>query len=957
MCSKLAATRHFLKTDCAMAASYMMLEGTRGTSTVLAGAQNGNRLAAAVMQQLQKSKLLEHLPTLITDAALQLQAVAGVWPASVQAADKARFELMLSCGLPPGKFAQDHAIKTYQVLRCVDKLLSVTSTDSVLSADRVLATQHLVLASWQYLSTVLPGRQSGGEPSTGQGVSVPTEFQQQLARISTEFAESCTAAVDTALEHDPSVSATPGKVPAGIRMTPEIMTAHAAVLSRHHIECTALWMAILQFMLNMMQEQQQGSNATAGPSQQSPSGLAFKQVPAPLDRLLQQLGVSSSAAIWAATQRLADYQNSSMQSSKQIEAHLSSFTHRLLNMQSHSKAFLLNSTAPTLSQPLLQELQQQLQLYLLLPSMLLQRVVDSPSTGDGYPFRCTQECNAAHSFNSFYQKVLCEGPASLHQHMTGQMRPQAQLGPNPSAARPEAHVCMPAGVHAGQLQLLGQLVPKLLQLWDMAIWTASGGKSNPASEAATNTNSHGNRGCGAGNSCVAGSSSSNKGRSDMDQMVQALKAVGDLALNMADYFPAPQAGPKGCQASSSASAAAAGAGQLCALLESICRLEGAVAKHFRSAMQAEGPSFSKRVSSSTAAQALGGQLAKNVSSGISSVLISSHEGSELALQPLVLTIIAHSKPGSKPCKQLCSLLATMLKGALRDSCSSSKNLTFNAMPSSTQEVLEGLPGGTASVASFCQGLMIVNNSSLCAATQVVCAALKAAAGSGRSIACQAASVAAESNSSSSNVSDSSNSSARSPSDVADAMSLLALLGRCCLITSDAATPSLLDGMITAAICTNLGPVLDAGIAWLTAGSNAAQLEALGYNTEHMTQGLHSAATASIAARAAVDETGTSADAPALMAQLQQQLLAVGWALTNLAYPGACNNPTCTNITGPLESSLVQGSISRCSNCRAARYCSKSCQRAAWKRHKPVCKELTAAAAAATAVAGKDDDAV
>ena len=45
------------------------------------------------------------------------------------------------------------------------------------------------------------------------------------------------------------------------------------------------------------------------------------------------------------------------------------------------------------------------------------------------------------------------------------------------------------------------------------------------------------------------------------------------------------------------------------------------------------------------------------------------------------------------------------------------------------------------------------------------------------------------------------------------MSLLALLGRCCLITSDAGTPSShLDGFISAGIRHKIGPIMGTGIA-------------------------------------------------------------------------------------------------------------------------------------------------
>jgi hypothetical protein len=57
----------------------------------------------------------------------------------------------------------------------------------------------------------------------------------------------------------------------------------------------------------------------------------------------------------------------------------------------------------------------------------------------------------------------------------------------------------------------------------------------------------------------------------------------------------------------------------------------------------------------------------------------------------------------------------------------------------------------------------------------------------------------------------------------------------------------------------------------------------------------------------------------------------------------CNNPGCLNLGGLSEAALVAGAGSRCSGCRACYYCSRECQLAAWRLHKPVCKRLRIAA--------------
>jgi hypothetical protein len=87
---------------------------------------------------------------------------------------------------------------------------------------------------------------------------------------------------------------------------------------------------------------------------------------------------------------------------------------------------------------------------------------------------------------------------------------------------------------------------------------------------------------------------------------------------------------------------------------------------------------------------------------------------------------------------------------------------------------------------------------------------------------------------------------------------------------------------------------------------------------------------------------------ASLTALVQQLHATGGMLNYIAVPHFCNNPACGNISGPTEVQLVSGRSCICAGCCTARYCGRDCQRAAWKQHKPVCKALAAAAAAATA---------
>jgi hypothetical protein len=74
---------------------------------------------------------------------------------------------------------------------------------------------------------------------------------------------------------------------------------------------------------------------------------------------------------------------------------------------------------------------------------------------------------------------------------------------------------------------------------------------------------------------------------------------------------------------------------------------------------------------------------------------------------------------------------------------------------------------------------------------------------------------------------------------------------------------------------------------------------------------------------------------------------LGVSLTSLAFQYACNNPTCSNLSGPQELQLVNGRSCMCGGCRVAHYCSRACQRQHWKAHKAVCQAIAAAQAAKT----------
>jgi hypothetical protein len=129
-----------------------------------------------------------------------------------------------------------------------------------------------------------------------------------------------------------------------------------------------------------------------------------------------------------------------------------------------------------------------------------------------------------------------------------------------------------------------------------------------------------------------------------------------------------------------------------------------------------------------------------------------------------------------------------------------------------------------------------------------------------------------------------------------------------------------------------------------------QLTALGYQPEQLRQQLGVAAAALLAYMSDLPDwlairTDDSATV-ATLKQIQEQLQAAGMVLVNFAHPHVCNNPACGNLCGPSEAQLVGGRSCICGGCCIARYCGRDCQRAAWRQHKPVCKALAAAAAAA-----------
>jgi hypothetical protein len=135
--------------------------------------------------------------------------------------------------------------------------------------------------------------------------------------------------------------------------------------------------------------------------------------------------------------------------------------------------------------------------------------------------------------------------------------------------------------------------------------------------------------------------------------------------------------------------------------------------------------------------------------------------------------------------------------------------------------------------------------------------------------------------------------------------------------------------------------------WLQASSTAQQLVAAGYELQNLLQHVEAAMLA-FTAPARRSRSGT-----AFLQEAVQQLQAAGSAMCSFAVSCLCNNPSCSNLSRLTEVGVVSGRSCVCGGCRVARYCGRTCQRAVWKQHKPVCAALAAAAPATATMAAAD----
>jgi hypothetical protein len=958
-CSSLAATSNTYKEAAAVYEAHTLLaslcdagilppctHSSTAATHVLRPAITG--MAKDIKQQLLASTLL------LTNAALQLQAAAGVRAVTETQQDPA-------CSTPshPVSRAENQAVNMISLMFMIHHLTPVFSDSSNIGASCLMPAQHLAHASWQYLSTVpglQPSQQDGqtaSSSSSSQHSTVLTEAQLALSSLAWELTGISSNAVSAALESQHPVShaasastnqsAPVGREagsPQGFR-TPQASTADAAVRTRHYMECLCLQVVHLQLALlikyHQRQEQQQrrASSSAAGSSAEQAVSDLGPQLPAPLQRMLRQLGCRPHAALWHALCMAHDDSNSSC---KQIEEDIIQLTRRFGALRNHSKKFLIDSTPSDLPQSLLLETQQHLHLHKLLPGVLLQWVADKPSSSSNYSQSCHQAGRAAVASGNLYHRVLQDGPASLYQHMTGhsQIRPQLSIPMNlPADLQLTTVVPISADVLESQLQLLEQLLTNLLQLWR----TKHGGKVQPAS---ISSNS---------NSSVSSSSNQYTGRSEVDSdLLQAVYYAGSLTFVTAELPPAQESTLETAdiaEARKQYTSAASSTAGLCSMLENVSRMElaadqqAAVAAMMATARRFPASNNTQRWKEEPLHWSLHERFRKLAG---------------IQAGPLVDPILAHYGPGSKPCMQLCSLLATMLKCSAWDSCCPEALASDAAAdsPGAFRPVIYA----EANRAAVCGAACAVVEA---ATAQVTVCQVPASGASGSSSTCNGSSRGAE-----------------------VVLPWLVLLGRCCLqwgqfiqaelSKAEAAGMSAADirlfgaGLLAAlrgeglpqvasstaaglhsgqraSIVQNVEAAVAIGKAWLSAGSHATQLAVLGYDAEGLMQQLCSAEASVKISKACIGLSG-GAQPDDVLQELQKQLQSVGMVLTSFAQPIACNNPLCSNPAEFSEAELVQSKTSRCSGCRAAKYCGKQCQVSHWKQHKHVCKQLAAAAATA-----------
>jgi hypothetical protein len=560
---------------------------------------------------------------------------------------------------------------------------------------------------------------------------------------------------------------------------------HAAVRTRHHIECLCSYIATLLLVLLIKRHQQQCSSSGADP--QAPQQLlteVVSKIPAPLQTLLQVLGCRS-ATLAQAMQLSNDspaWHCIEGSAYKAFELQLCGMVAGLYNLCRHSKAYLSSNPA---NLPVL-ELQQHVQLHLLLPSVLLDWVAGKPSSDSNYSDCCMCALQAANMSSA----VLRCGPATLRQHMDAISQPEPQspaLVPlQPASFEENMVVRIPAEFYARQVQLLGELLPNLQQLWDKSLTqeplsAASSAPGATASGSSSSRSSNRNSGRVSVTAAAAG-----HGELGFASLVHAVSFAGSFAIALSRSPPALSIDP----AESSVSlafmrqrAVSSAAGELCAILESVVRMELAAQKQ-AAAKTALGVAYSQ----------IDVQPAIHSQIGSPCLISAGQPGS---LVDPILKDYRTVDPSCKACKQLCSLLTTLLKACAWDSSQ--------------------VPADSALAQRA-----ITTCGMVCWVALVFVGRIPVGLNQGLPVERLQEPVAGDNTGS---------------QGAASMLPWLALLGRCCLQLQP---PHL--GQLKEAVAISKG--------WLSAGSHTAEVAALGFDVEGLLQQLGSAA-ALLAASSAV----------------------------------------------------------------------------------------------------------
>lgn len=472
-CNQLASVRNPYTSKLATQAAALIVS-ISGSLFRPNGKHSCRRVLAKLQQQFQQSGFLQQLPTMLSDAALQLQASAGI----ISQTDKVQLQ-DIQASLR-GDWADQWAMLLLEMLdtplfpefRYDPDSFQGSHAGSMLAARCVLPAEHLVLASRQYLSKLRQDPQHRADPA-----GCPTNVQHALAEAIHRASFLCLKLVETSLvcssraqlQHSrpPSEARQRNSSPAaGVDAAEHIM--HEAVRSRHHMECLASCAAVLHAALISRRHCTEAADTTAAStvlegapaaaagvdaavSQWLPFQLA-DQMPVTVQRVLQQLGCTGEAALWEAMG-----QSCMPMSEELINMYFVKVCWWLMDFHNHSNAFLMSHQPPVLTQPQLHDMQQLLHLFMLVPGMLLQWVADKPSTDSNYALCCDTACKTAMVLDRLHGSVLVLGPAAVYQQVNGTTRQDAR--------EISIEFFLPDCVVESTVQLLQQLLPEVLQLW------------------------------------------------------------------------------------------------------------------------------------------------------------------------------------------------------------------------------------------------------------------------------------------------------------------------------------------------------------------------------------------------------------------------------------------------------------------------------------------------------------